>query len=350
VEQHPERIARDLTAAALRSELPVTWYCIGDGWLGLQSTHQGFLSRFKALFGACVVPGGPEGRRVDPLCVTVRHRGRPPAVLATVDGDPDTDLVALALRAFPERHWAATPVGSGPWTAIGSTNGGPEAWISGNLVVAVDPGRWKSLVGSLVFSRLVQRQKETVFLHAASLAAGEAGLLLAGPKGAGKTTMALAWAARGHGFLGDEIAAVRPKTLELLPVPRSASMRAGPGSLVVAERVRVGRWSSERFPDGEMRTRIAVGRMFPGTLRRRPVALRAMVTLRGFDSRAKIEQLDPGPAVLRGLTPLGATMWDASTPLRAMRLLALASRVRCYALTVGPVEQTVDLLEQIGTM
>jgi serine kinase of HPr protein (carbohydrate metabolism regulator) len=55
------------------------------------------------------------------------------------------------------------------------------------------------------------------------------GLLLVGPKGSGKTTISLALAARGHDFLGDEMAGVRIGSLELVPVRRSLAVRDGWG-------------------------------------------------------------------------------------------------------------------------
>ena len=71
-------------------------------------------------------------------------------------------------------------------------------------------------------------QTGMLFLHAGSVGVGGAAALLIAPTGGGKSTTALAVAQRGHAFLGDDVAAVRLATRELLPFPRSAGLREGP--------------------------------------------------------------------------------------------------------------------------
>ena len=57
--------------------------------------------------------------------------------------------------------------------------------------------------------------------------------MLVGPKGAGKSTLALALAARGHALLGDEHACYLPATGELLPFRRPVGIKPGPRAAAV---------------------------------------------------------------------------------------------------------------------
>ena len=116
--------------------------------------------------------------------------------------------------------------------------------------------------------------------------------MLVGPKGAGKSTLALALAARGHALLGDEHACYLPATGELLPFRRPVGIKPGPrSSAVEGALARRGR-SPER--DGMMRLpledlldappaaggRAARGRL-PGRVRGRPAAARSGALARG---------------------------------------------------------------------
>jgi hypothetical protein len=60
-------------------------------------------------------------------------------------------------------------------------------------------------------------QPGTVALHAALVASGTHLVLLPGPSGTGKTTLALQLAAAGWGYLGDEVVGVEPVSGRLLP-------------------------------------------------------------------------------------------------------------------------------------
>src|SRR5207244_10524536 len=101
-------------------------------------------------------------------------------------------------------------------------------------VVADRSAPWPHVVAPIAVHRVLRLQRSTYFFHAASASVDGRGLLLAGPAEAGKTTISMSLADAGHGFYGDEIAAARLETLELLPFRRRLSIRTGPTSGGVA--------------------------------------------------------------------------------------------------------------------
>jgi hypothetical protein len=82
-----------------------------------------------------------------------------------------------------------------------------------------------------------------VSLHAAVVQVGSGAVVLAAPSGFGKTTLALAFHERGHRLLSEDLACVRPATMEVVPGPAIARLRPDvytgvppEGMEVVAER------------------------------------------------------------------------------------------------------------------
>jgi hypothetical protein len=187
-------------------------------------------------------------------------------------------------------------------------------------------------------------QSGVALFHAGSVTIGERGLLIIGPKGSGKTTLSLALAARGHGFLGDEIAALRLATSELLPLRRSTSIRPGVRAPRVDAALRAAAIPAETFPDGTTRVRAGIERLFPANVAS-AAHLSAIVFLRGMRSTPRLEAFVPQREHLCLLTPLASTLWYLPPAVRAMRLLGILPKARCYWLETGAPDDTADLLE-----
>jgi hypothetical protein len=68
--------------------------------------------------------------------------------------------------------------------------------------------------------RVVQHRSDVIVLHGATVLTSTGATFIAGPSGAGKTTLALSLAARGFGVGGDDLAFLDPSTGLLWPVPR----------------------------------------------------------------------------------------------------------------------------------
>lgn len=298
-----------------------------------------FRARLQSLFQECAVTAGAAGTL--PL---VRCQAADGDVELT-DGEP-LDLLRFILTIFPDRGYHEGPSSGGWRTLVVPTPKGPGAIaIQGDRLRCEPDVPWRSLAGNIAVNRLLRLQKDTLFLHAAATQLGDQGVLLVGGKGAGKTTLALALAARGQRLLGDELCGVRTATRLLVPVRRSVAVRAGPAAAAVAARLGAlgAPWVS--FPDGTQRRRASPAELFPGHApANAAVPLSHLVFLRGFSPRALLEEVRPSRAMLAWLTPLASTLWDR-TPADTVRgLLATVMGVRCWTLGAGDPDETADLL------
>ena len=323
------------------------WYRIGDGFLLLSGSHADFRATTEAIFGGCRTTAA--GR--DPALPCVRCEVNGPSTDGSVririaDGGT-LDLHALALALFAERGYVAGPALEDGWRTIAEADSPGSALFAvlGDDVIADAARRWEGLVASMAISRLIARQAGTLFFHAASTVVAGRGVMLCGPKRAGKTTLAAALAARGHALLGDEIAAVRVATRELLPVRRALSLRDGPASEKV--RIALAAVPTERvvFPDDEVRTRVAADALFPAAAM--PAPLSVLLRLDGFDATPSLVVASSRASVGQLLTPMAASVWGPESPRRALQLLRLQAATRGYILRAGAPDETARFIEAL---
>ncbi|NNG14854.1 MAG: hypothetical protein HKM89_00145, partial [Gemmatimonadales bacterium] len=302
--------------------------------------------RFRELYTECAVsdPSRPDLPRV--LC-QVRYAGD--AALVTFEDPDPLDLIEFTLALFGDRGYAERGSAAEGWRFLGATEppeDGPTFAFSDSHVLVDRRHQWQSLIGNLALNRLLRRQRDLLFFHAASASVHGAGIMMMGPKRSGKTTLALALAERGHGFLGDEIAGLRASSMELIPMRRSVSIREGPRSRAVDALVQRGGGDlrPERFPDGSRRLRGEMATLFPSA-GASEARVRAIMFLRRFSDAPQAEAFTPGREHLSLLTPLGCTLWGVPRAIRIMQMLRLMSGARCFVLDIGSPEDTTDLLE-----
>jgi hypothetical protein len=210
----------------------------------------------------------------------------------------------------------------------------------GECHFALDEG-WRKAVSLLLLQRLMRCREDALFFHAGSVSVCGAGAMVVGPKGAGKSTLVLALAARGHALLGDEHACYLPATGELLPFRRPVGIKPGPRAAAVESALaRHGR-SPER--DGMMRLPLEELLSMPPAS---ATALRAVVFLDGFHSAPRLRALEPSRVDLGRLQPVGASMVNAPPTRRVFEMAALLARSRVYELRAGGPDETAAVVEE----
>jgi len=279
------------------------------------------------------------------LAARVRARGGPGGFghlrLSTADpqarGPAELDfLMSLDSEDFPFHRVEAAP----PWTSL-AFRGQAEPMFAlrdDDCLFALVPG-WRKAVSLLLLQRVMRVRRDAVFFHAGSVAVGGRGVLIVGPKGAGKSTLALALATRGHGLLGDEHACYVPARHELVPFRRPVGVKPGPRARTSsAALARLG-----RDPDRDGMMRVPAEDLVSGTAG--PVPLHAVVFLRGFAEEPRLSRVEPGREELAALQPVGSSFANAASTERVFQLVRLLSRAEVWDLRPGQPDDTAALVE-----
>lgn len=328
-------------------------YRFGDARLSIAAPPD-LLSELTDRYGDCAVlaedAGGPASHR---CVVTVVGDGIVQVDYSwpTVDGFG----TALALLEHPAGRplFTAAPGSAAGWRLIVRAG-------SGDPVVAARGGSLRietrlapdGFLPDLLLSPVLASQRELLFVHAASIDIGGAGVLLIGPSGSGKTTTALTLAARGHTCLGDDMAALHAASASLLPLRSTANLRPGPYPPALAPKVRAGVWDPPHA-DGQPRLRLRINELFPGRTAAR-VPLRRVLLLRRFAAVPALEPLAvtleaPGALSALGLNKALWLAWGTTPQRRLLQFMLftrLLARLRCAWLDVGEMEATAKLIEE----
>jgi hypothetical protein len=272
----------------------------------------------------------------------VRARGGPAGFghlkLGPAGGGPDELMFGLGYPDFPFERVD----GASAWTSLAFRGESkPMFALRGEDCLFALVAGWQKAVALLLLQRLMRLRRDAIFFHAASVAVDGAGALLVGPKGAGKSTLALALATRGHGFLGDEHACYVPARGELVPFRRPVGVKPGPraGSTQAA----LGR--AGRDPEREGMIRVPVEDLLPACASG-PVPLRAVVFLGGFADAPRLTRLAPGRDEVAALQPVGSSFANAANTERVFQLVRMLSRSRVFRLRAGSPDDTAALVEE----
>ena len=202
---------------------------------------------------------------------------------------------------------------------------------------------WTTDVLSFVFRAVFAVQRDALLFHAAAVNIAGRGVMIVGPSGAGKTTTALALAARGHDILTDEVSWYVPSTGELLDFRRPVGIREGvrPAALDAAlERAGAAavNWGGSR--------RLFVHDLLPQHQPMSRVRLEVVVVLQSFSDTPVLTRITPGNQHLSLLRPIPLSMLNASPARRIMQVAQLLSAVRMYHLDLGHPDKTAEILEE----
>lgn len=246
-------------------------------------------------------------------------------------------MVGLGFEDFPFERVEGAPA----WTSLAFRGErDPMFALRGEHCLFALVAGWRKAVALLLLQRLMRLRRDAIFFHAASVAVDGAGAMLVGPKGAGKSTLALALATRGHGFLGDEHACYLPATGELLPFRRPVGVKPGPRARTAQAALdRAG-----RDPEREGMMRVPTEELLEAPLPG-PVPLRAVVFLRGMGDAVSLERVEPGRDELAALQPVGSSFANAATTARVFQLVRMLGRARVYRMRAGSPDDTAAALE-----
>lgn len=300
------------------------WFRFADGLLALRANDAAFLGRFAEIHRPLRIPAPPDPPGLQ-LHADVTVHADPPATLLRLAGAPvPPGLVGRLLESQGYRvrddrgDWRRWAPPSPAW---------PEVADRDSALVLDRRGPWQWLAAHVAVSTILALQPQFLFFHAAAVAIRDRGVLLMGARGHGKTSVALALAAAGHGFLGDEIGAVRWARRELVAVPRAALVR--PVS------------QGEPELDGPWARRAVHPPSGPHT-----APLWAVIALRRFAARTRLERFEAGSAQLELVTPMVSTLAGGDEGPRALRILELVASVDRYVLDAASPESAAGAVAE----
>ena len=320
-----------------------SWYRFGDASLAVRTNDRSFLERFMILFGGCATQGREAALpALDAVLRVDREIG---GVLLSLAGHDPADGAGFTEAIFAD-DGVRRAARSGEWTAF--TGGDDTVWrmaVRGAELVLSHDAPWPYVVGATMVHRTICAQSNVLFVHAAAVEIGGAGVLLVGPTGSGKTTLCVGLAAGGNRFLSDEIGAIRLDELSLLPFPRAAGVRPGPRASG-AEPLLTGReLAVERFADGSTKSLVPATTLDAVPLGS-TVPLRHIVVLAGLGDRADWTELNAAPGNVRYINPVKSTPYSASSGSKTLALIGLTAAVQWHRLIAGNPDDTVTLIER----
>ena len=202
--------------------------------------------------------------------------------------------------------------------------------------------KWRQSIVWFLFWRLLRMRPDAIFFHASALGIFGEGTIFVGHSGGGKSTTAMALAARGHNFLSDEVAAYLPASGELIPFRRPVGIKPGPRAAAV-ERGLPAHANEQIERDGFFRVDIeTIFKAEPP----RALPLRRIVFLRGFAERPSLERIKPGRPEIAELQPLMSSFLNASHSRRVFELTRLLAASKVYKLHPGDPDTTALYLEE----
>lgn len=313
-----------------------------DVELCLSSDEDGLADEFARVFGGRGSPlsSAPRAR----LEARVVSEGPLPGHGALeVSGDGLADPAGFLLSfSSPTIPLVKLPPARPGWSLVGLP-GDPEPLFafSGEVCLFRKVARWRRILAHVLFLRVLRLRDDALFFHAASAAVGGRGLLLVGPKGAGKSTLALALAARGHSLLGDETACYLPATGEILPFRRPVAIKPGPRAAAVSEAL--ARLRPEADEEGLVRA--DVGSLF-GAAPAAAAPLFAVVFLDGFAPASMLRKVVPGREELAALQPLASSIATRPAAERVFAMARLLGSAACYRLLAGEPDAAARTIEE----
>jgi hypothetical protein len=340
-----EPATRHRVAGSSTSSVPdrAWWYRFGDAILALRSSSQSFRQRFFLLFGGCAVDD--PGTGLPKLSGVVDVDATTNQVRIAVEGAEIAEPEALVQAVFSD-DGVESVSRRGEWLELASRL--HPAWrmdLRRDQIVTSANAPWQYVAGAFLVHRAMAVQQGVIFVHAAGVELDGEAVLLVGPRGAGKTTLAVGLAARGYRFLGDEVGAIRFGGPSVLSFPRAAGVRPGPRATASASVLDHPGLLVERFADGTSKTLVPASWLQavpPGEALR----LGRVIVLDGRAATPRLTDLAATPGNVRYLAPVKSMPFSTGSGSKTLGLLRTASTVRWHRLTAGAPDETITLIEE----
>ena len=333
---------RRVCVSTVSRALP-TDYRFGRQYVRIESDDLEFGLRFRRIFSDCLEADRQDG--VSPDFLARLDRGATtPWVTLEIRGPASPPVDADILPALQPELGLVELAPSAQGRRFARAQGHPVAVVEPDCLRLHESLPWQILAAHFLVHHMLRMQDDLFCLHAATVEMYGRAVLLCGDKGAGKSTLSLTLAGRGHGFLGDEVAVIDPKARSCIPFQRSVSLRPGPLGRSAAESLRSHPHDEERLPDGTVRVRAPMSTLFPAALGSE-TPLQSAFFLRGFGPAPLAERFDFSFADVARLQPLYASM-SRVPGQRALELMRLFASIPCYWLTAGGTpDATAELIE-----
>ncbi|MCI0413444.1 hypothetical protein L0222_11685 [bacterium] len=331
----------------LKQQAQTVTYRFGDGSLAVTSDYKPFIRELHEYFPEYEISPTQDAQVHCEIRTTLN------ADILYVNFRRPENLDALGFGLGQLEHPLENPYYTemhssvSGWRFIGHSKSARLVMAANNAVALIDVSAAPPhFLVDYLLSILFSIQKELLFLHAGSIKIGRSGVLLLGPSKRGKTTLSMALASRGHGFLGDDIAPVRAVTREILPFRKAISVRSGPRAQDVDEIL-----NGVAFDENRMRFQIH--ELFPQSKTNPVLATHAFI-LRAFAGKPAVEKFDPSlqNPIWKDLSinQIVVPFWGVTTERRLMQFLVfikLLSKLHCWLLDAGTPDETADLIESM---
>ncbi len=193
--------------------------------------------------------------------------------------------------------------------------------------------------------RVIATRTEYVQLHAATLACEGQAVVLVGPSGTGKSTLAAGLLARGWSYLSDEFALIDPNTLHVHPFPKALCIKAG--SFPEMDRLSLPLWRRRHYvkafkgPVGYIRTQDVARQVDTSP---RPIRFVVFPRYAGGNEA----RLYPVSRARAAFSLAGYAFNRNVFGSRTITILGQVVRnAECFGLQSGPLDRTCNLVEAL---
>ena len=304
---------------------------------------------FMMFGGTSGAPGSPSARNPaapSDIHLDISSTVHPEFGWFRLSGRDELPFDGMEFRfAIEEEHgfFKLLPTEEDGWTSVAFRDSDVPmfAFRDRDCIFSLGP-RWRLSIAWFLHWRLLRIRPDVIFFHASALGIFGEGTIFVGPSGGGKSTTAMALAARGHNFLSDEVGAYVPATGELIPFRRPVGIKPGPRATAVQQGLPS---TANEQIEREGFYRVDVDTIFANEPAK-AVPLRRIVFLRGFAAHPTLERIKPGRKEIVELQPLMSSFLNASHSRRIFELTRLLGTAKVYQLHPGDPDETAIYLEE----